>query len=325
MRRRRALVAAALLFTAATGAAAGRDDPHGRADTADQMSDPFIVVLGIAQDGGAPHAGCRRDCCAARWLDPALRRRVACVGIVDPQTSQRWLIDATPDLPQQLHVLDQAAPPAEGGIVSGILLTHAHIGHYTGLMHLGREVMGAAGVPVYAMPRMGAFLSSNGPWDQLVTLGNIEIRPMTAGTPIELNPRITVTPLAVPHRQEYSEAVGFRIDGPSASVLYVPDIDKWHLWDLRVEDLVADVDAAYLDGTFYSADELPDRDMSTIPHPLITESMQRFAALPAADRGKVRFIHLNHTNPALRPDSAASAEIERAGFGVAVEGERVGL
>eukprot|EP00957_Ditylum_brightwellii_P156501 11911053-Ditylum_brightwellii.AAC.1 len=58
----------------------------------------------------------------------------------------------------------------------GIFLTHAHIGHYTGLMYLGREALGAVDVPVYAMPRMRSFLKNNGPWSQLVSLGNINIQ-----------------------------------------------------------------------------------------------------------------------------------------------------
>lgn len=286
---------------------------------------PFVVVLGIAQDGGAPQAGCRRACCADRWREPDLRRGVACLGIVDPESSQRWLIDATPDFPDQLRALDEAAGGDDAPALSGILLTHGHIGHYTGLVHLGREVMGARGVTVHAMPRLGEFLSENGPWDQLVGLGNIRIEPMKAGSAIDLNERISVTPFLVPHRDEYTETVGFSIDGPARRVIYIPDIDKWDQWERRVEDLVAEADAAYLDGTFFSGDELPGRNMAEIPHPFIVESMERFGALPTWDRAKIRFIHLNHTNPALRDDSAERREIRNAGFAVAVEGEKFGL
>jgi pyrroloquinoline quinone biosynthesis protein B len=281
-------------------------------------ANPYVVVLGVAQDGGAPHAGCARTCCAERWRDPSRRLHVACLGIVDPAASACWLLDATPDLPIQLHRLGKFE-------LTGILLSHAHIGHYTGLVHLGREVMGARGVAVYAMPRMHAFLSDNGPWDQLVRLGNIELQPLAAGQPVALSPRVTVTPLVVPHRDEYSETVGFRIDGPDRSALYISDIDKWDRWDRRIEDLIAEVDVAWLDGTFYDATEVPGRSMDEIPHPFMTESMRRFEALPASERDKVRFIHLNHTNPALDPDSAARRAIEAAGFRVAGERERFDL
>jgi len=282
---------------------------------------PWVVVLGVAQDGGAPQAGCVRDCCA----DPGRRRHVACIGIVDPQSGERWIIDATPDFPAQLRMLDEIAPPAvdmPSPGLTGILLTHAHIGHYTGLMQLGHEVIGAQGVAVWAMPRMRTYLSSNGPWSQLVEYDNIVLYELAGDKPVRLNRRITVTPIQVPHRDEYSETVGFRIDGAGRSAFYVPDIDKWDRWDRRIEDIIADVDVVWLDGTFYADGELGSRSMADIPHPFIAESMQRFAGLPASDRDKVHFIHLNHTNPALRADGDARAAIMAGGFHVADEGDR---
>lgn len=307
-----------------------------QATVASGAPEPYIVVLGVAQDGGYPHAGCRRACCEAAWGDASLRRGVACVAIVDPVSGQRWIIDATPDFPEQLRALDDLAPlatqagatgagAAPGPGLAGILLTHAHIGHYTGLMHLGREVLGARGVPVYAMPRMREFLAKHGPWDQLVRLGNIELRPLAAGQPVALNERLTATPIVVPHRDEYSETVGFRIAGPRRSVLYVCDTDKWEEWSAPIETLLGQVDVAYLDGTFYAEGELPGRSMAEIPHPFIQESLRRFAPLAPEERAKIRFIHLNHTNPALRAGGEARRQIERAGLRVAEVGERTPL
>ncbi len=286
---------------------------------------PYLVVLGVAQDGGVPQAGTKAH---PGWDDAARRRHVVSLALVDPATSQRWLFEATPDLREQLHQLDAVAPVAETPGLDGVFLTHAHVGHYTGLMYLGHESMGARGVPVYALPRMRAYLSGNGPWDQLVRYGNVALAPLEAGVPVRLNDRLRVTPFLVPHRQEYSEVAGFRIDGPTRAVLFIPDIDSWTQWDAegtRIEDLIAQVDVAYLDGTFFANGEIPGRDMSTFPHPFITHSMARFGALPPAERAKVRFIHLNHTNPALWPDSDARRAVEAQGFRVAEEGERVGL
>lgn len=291
----------------------------------DQQPNPFVVVLGIAQDAGYPQAACRKACCHRAWADESLRRRVACLGLVDPATGERWLFDATPDLPEQLRALDEIAPHDDPGTpgIAGVLLTHAHIGHYTGLVHLGREVTGAAGVPVYAMPRMREFLANNGPWDQLVTLGNIEIRPLASDEPVQLSASLSVTPLLVPHRDEYSETVGFRIEGPGASVLYIPDIDKWDRWDRSLIAEIGRVDVAYLDGTFYANGEIPGRDMSAIPHPFIEETMALLDELPEAERAKVRFIHLNHTNPALTDNGEAARAIEARGYGIARQGEVV--
>jgi len=286
---------------------------------------PYVIVLGIAQDGGVPQAGSKDH---RGWDDPALRRRVASLGLVDPASGGRWLFDATPDFREQLHELDRAAPVDGVPGLEGIFLTHAHIGHYTGLMFLGHESIGARGVTVFAMPRMSAFLGGNGPWDQLIRYGNIALATLQDGEPVRLNDRLTVTPFIVPHRQEYSEVAGFTIDGPGRSVLFIPDIDSWEEWEAegtRIEQMIAKVDVAFLDGTFYAAGEIPGRDMSGFPHPFITRSMERFASLPAAEKAKIRFIHLNHTNAALRPDSEARRSILSNGFRVAEEGERVDL
>ena len=292
---------------------------HARA--APKPSAPYLVVLGIAQDGGAPQAG-RSE--APGWHDASRRRLATSLAICDPGTGQRWLFDATPNFPEQLQRLDELCPPRHPPGLDGIFLTHAHIGHYTGLMFLGKEVMGAKEVPVYAMPRMSAFVRDNGPWSQLVKLSNIALKPLADGELVVIEPGIIATPLLVPHRQEFSEVVGFRIEAPEHKLLFIPDIDSWEQWDAagtRIEDEIAKVDVAYLDGTFFANGEIPGRDMSGFPHPFIRASLARFAKLPAEQRRKIVFIHLNHTNRALWPGTAERKEVERAGMRVAREGE----
>ena len=283
---------------------------------------PVVVVLGIAQDAGFPQADCHKPCCANVWYEPSARRQVACLGIVDPQTKQAWMIDATPDFKYQLHNLLTGGDSLE---LAGIFLTHGHIGHYTGLMQLGREAMNAKAVPVHAMPRMREFLQSSGPWEQLVRLRNVELRSLRHDSSIVLNARLKIEPFLVPHRDEYTETVGFRIIGPNRSCLYLPDIDKWEKWDTAIEEEIAGVDAAFIDGTFYNDDELPGRNMAEIPHPFIVESLSRFQALPGSEREKIRFIHFNHTNPALQQKSAAADAIRESGSYVATEGQRFSL
>lgn len=286
---------------------------------------PFVTVLGVAQDGGFPQAGCRRACCEGVWDEPRKHRFVSCLAIVDPEQKQRWMIDATPSFPQQWRMLDRIEPAELSPGLDGVLLTHAHIGHYSGLIHLGREVIGSREVDVFVMPRMRHFLETNGPWSQLVQLKQVRLRRMAAGQEIHLNDRIKVVPFLVPHRDEFSETVGFRIRGPSRTVIFLPDIDKWSRWDVAIEDLLKDADLAYLDGTFFDANELPGRDMAEIPHPFVVESIDRFKHLPDSERSKVRFIHLNHSNPLLDPNSAARARVRDAGHEVAKQGERFSL
>jgi pyrroloquinoline quinone biosynthesis protein B len=286
---------------------------------------PYLVVLGIAQDAGYPQAGTKEH---PAWDDPALRRLASCLALVDPASSERWLFEATPDFKEQLHRLDVIAPHDDVPGLAGIFLTHGHVGHYTGLLHLGREAMGARGVPVYAMPRMREFLAGNGPWDLLLRLGNVAVRPLADATPVALNPRLEVTPILVPHRDEYTETVAFEIRGPRRAVLFLPDVDKWERLDALgrpIEEILGRVDVAYLDGSFFEDGEVPGRDMAEIPHPFIRESIARFGKLPAGERAKIRFLHLNRTNPALRPDSEAAREIAGAGFRLAKELERVDL
>ncbi len=281
-------------------------------------------VLGIAQDGGVPQAGCRGACCRRALQHPRLRRRAACAAIVDRKSCARWMIDATPDFREQLAHLDRVFPVPRSPGLAGIFLTHAHAGHYAGLWHLGREALGARGVPLLAMPRMRSFLRRQAPWELLVRLGHVRLRALRADAPVALGPGLAVTPVAVPHRGEYSETVAFRVEGPRRSVLWLPDIDSWGAWNRSLEEVVRGVDAAYLDGTFFADGELGGRDMREVPHPRITETMERLAALPRLDRRRVRFLHLNHTNPALR-DGRERRKILRAGFRLAEEGERMAL
>ncbi len=284
---------------------------------------PYTLVLGIAQDAGYPQAG---DRSSRAWSDPSLRRLATCLALIDPRDNRRWLIDATPDFKEQLHRLDIEHQRSDVPGLDAIFLTHAHIGHYTGLMHLGIEGMGAQEVPVYAMSRMETFLRTNGPWEQLVNMQNIEIRPLIDRMAVTLGDDLIVTSLVVPHRDEYSETVGFRIEGPNRSVLFVPDITGWNAWETdgtRIEDVLATVDVAYLDGSFMTGDELPGRDLSKIKHPFVSDSLERFASLAESEHRKVRFIHLNQSNPLIRGDQSAIEEVERSGCGVAREGEIV--
>ena len=269
-------------------------------------------LLGIAQDGGVPHAGCDCANCSRAWVDPAFRQFVACLGLVDRANRQSWLIDATPDFREQLHALYNLAPDCP---LAGIVLTHAHMGHYTGLIHLGREAMCTRDLPVYATPRLASFLHDSAPWSQLVALGNIELRLLTPGTDTQLSPDLHLTPVLVPHRDELSDTLALVVHGPARRLFYCPDIDAWDKWEHNLRDFVAGMDVALLDATFFSANELPGRDLSEISHPLVTDTAERLAKVDC----DVRLIHLNHTNPLLAPgperDWLAARGISVGAFG----------
>ena len=281
---------------------------------------PYVVVLGIAQDGGLPHAGCLKSCCKNLW-GTGNNEKVASIGIVDPKTGQSWLIDATPDFASQLHILENIHKTK----LSGIFLTHAHIGHYSGLLQLGREVMGAKDMPVYAMPRMKSFLYENSPWNQLLSLENIKIIDLKNSKEIKLSSQLYIEPFLVPHRDEFSETVGYRVVSNKKSLVYIPDIDKWSKWDQDIFQVVLHSDFALLDGTFYSSDEIPHRDMSEIPHPFIIETMDLLDNMNSKNRKKIYFIHFNHSNPAINYTSSVSNIIRSKRFNIATEGLKLNL
>ena len=233
----------------------------------------------------------------------------------------RWRDDATPAIGEQLRLLDDLAPrPIDDSAIDGILLTHGHLGHYTGLVQLGREALAANGVPVWAQPRLRSVLASDAPWSLLVEHGHVVLR----DDPIDLGGGLSVEALPVPHRDEISETVAYRVTGPSQSVLWLPDIDSWDAWDRDIVEEVAAVDVAFVDATFFDDGEL-ERDMSVIPHPRVVDTVRRFVDRAPELAARVRLVHLNHTNPVLREGFAARAFVEAAGMSVAFPGERISL
>ena len=292
-------------------------------DISASSCDVEFIILGTAQDAGAPQIGNNND---PAWQNVSLKGHATSAALVNHKGGARYLFEATPDMREQLYRLDKIAPTKTDTPLglSGVFLTHAHIGHYAGLIFAGHESAGTKGLNVYAMPRMSDYLRSNGSWSQLVEFGNIALQPLAASKAKVLSDGLSVTPYQVPHRDEFSETVGFEISGGSKSVLFLLDIDSWDEWEKynqTIEGRLAAVDYAFLDASFYDDNELPGRDMSAIPHPRLKGSMDRFDKLPRAEREKVRFIHFNHTNPARFENSEASKHIVQRGYKLAKEGE----
>ncbi len=273
-----------------------------------------LIILGTIQDAGSPHIACKKECCRDLFTHPDKDRQVVALGLVDNNYSKKYLIEATPDISRQIKSLIKPNIQNTNEMVNGIFLTHAHIGHYTGLMYLGKEATNSENVKVYVMPRMKKFLETNGPWSQLVSNKNISLTPIENEQSISLTPNIKVTPILVPHRDEYSETVGYKIKGPNKTALFIPDIDKWRKWDKNIMEEIKNVDYAFLDATFYSGKEVNNRDISQIPHPFILESLERFKELDLQDKNKIIFIHFNHTNPVIDRNSKEAKNVLEQGF-----------
>ncbi|MEO8071992.1 MAG: MBL fold metallo-hydrolase [Acidobacteriota bacterium] len=284
---------------------------------------PYVVVLGIGQDAGVPQIGCETPFCKKAWKNPKIRRMVSSIALVNPDTNERWVFDATPDFPAQFEVLKEVTSDYSNNL-AGIFLTHAHIGHYTGLMYLGRESMNSKDVKVFAMPGMKTMLETNALWSQLVNIKNIAISPLIENEPIKLNENLKVEPFLVPHRDEFSETVGYKIISNSKSLIFIPDIDKWQKWNQKLEEVVKLNDYVFIDGTFYQDGEI-NRPMSEVPHPFVSETMELLKNLPAKDKAKVFFIHFNHTNPLVQNDKKKLREVKSKGFNVAFEKQKIDL
>ncbi len=293
---------------------------------------PFVEILGVAQDAGVPQAACASANCEAARRDPRLRRYATSLVLVTA-SGETYLFEATPDLRPQLDrviELGRASGRADQGrkLLDGIFLTHAHMGHYTGLLHLGFEAAHSQDVPLFASEEMVAFLNANQPWRQLIDLGNVVPRAVALGGSTRLAGGIEVRAFAVPHRDELSDTVAWRIAGPHRTILFMPDCDPWSRWQERgfaLAPMLEGVDLFLADATFYSGDELPGRDLSKIGHPLVQSSLELFREDVSSGKLRVAFIHFNHSNPLLAPDSAESAVVRDAGFEVAHRGLRLSL
>lgn len=284
-----------------------------------QYSDEVVLkVLGTIQDGGIPHMGCSKECCTNYFENKSIRIGVSSIGVSNFKYETNYIVDATPDVNFQLQALIGNTNPSEK--LDGIFLTHAHMGHYAGLLNFGRESLNSNNIPVYLMPRFFDFISNNGPWDQLVSLNNIKLQRIYNNEKVILHNNLSFTPILVPHRDEYSETVGYLIEGNKKRALYIPDIDKWAKWNISITEMIKNVDYAFLDGTFFDEKEINNRDISEIPHPFIIESLELFNNLENIDKAKVYFIHLNHTNPVLNKNSEEYKRVILSGFNVAEPG-----
>lgn len=312
------------------GARVVRGGPERRGAPRAPAGAIHALVLGSVQDAGFPQVGCYTERCdRGRALHAAGRGRfVSSLALVEPEAERFYLVDATPDITRQLDLITEPAfrrRAAERRPFDGIFLTHAHIGHYTGLAVLGNEGMGIRDTPVYCSAAMADFLASNQPWRFLVDQGRITLRPLDLDRWHRIDERLEVQLWKVPHRDELADTVAFVFRGTERSLLFLPDINAWRAWERDVAEAVASVDVALLDGSFWSMDELPGRSIEDIPHPLMTQTMDALQEVVDRDAARVVFTHLNNSNPALDDGGPEQEEVARRGFEIAREGMRLGL
>mmetsp|Transcript_787 Transcript_787/g.1196 ORF Transcript_787/g.1196 Transcript_787/m.1196 type:complete len:294 (+) Transcript_787:977-1858(+) len=285
-----------------------------------------LTVLGIAQDGGRPQAGCLKSCCST--LTPSDVRYPVALGIVDHDGSTH-LIEASRHLGEQLRFiwkLPTGGDKKNKGI-DHVWITHAHLGHVDGLGLLGREAMNAEGIHLHVSESMANLIRRTPSWNLLADLGVFDIEIFNREERFFQSSTLQIEHVAIPHRAELSDMHGFIIRGLHKSLFFLPDQDSWEdtlsAHDCRsIRHFLQKmrVDIALIDGTFWSFDELADmRDQTQVPHPPVAQTLNFLGSRLPQDP-EILFIHLNHTNPLFDLSSAQYQTLQGMGWKVATQG-----
>ncbi|HJM13507.1 MAG TPA: MBL fold metallo-hydrolase [Candidatus Thalassarchaeaceae archaeon] len=285
-----------------------------------------VAILGIAQDGGVPQAGCNCDRCTTALNDHSLRLHPTSCAVMG-EDGGLHLIEASRAIAQQLGIASDCLGLGGVAIPETVCLTHTHLGHIDGLGQFGKEAMGLDSVPLMASSKVLEVViarSLDSPFELVEVCANSPFMP-TEGCGF----RYTLIP--IPHRDDQSDTHAILISGPNKTLLFLPDQDSWNqTLDLYgsegVKSWLTDlgVDVALIDGTFWDGNELPGRDLSRIPHPSVSESLSRIGAKEEGDPDII-FIHLNHSNPLIDEQSPETREVESMGWAVARQSSVIDL
>jgi pyrroloquinoline quinone biosynthesis protein B len=293
-----------------------------------------VRVLGSAAGGGFPQWNCHCETCEAARAGERARPRTQSSLAICGDDGPWFLVNASPDLRQQLETLDRQpvdgvrAPP-----MAGVLLTDAEIDHTAGLLLLREaatpvRVFGAAGVeraltdsyPVLPMLERycGAEWRTLAPGrPQPLTGSSLAVEPFAAGgdAPRYLGPDVEL------------EASGFVFSDSGGTVTYVPGLAR--LDDSVVARLAAS-DLVLVDGTFWHDDDLArlgisGRTARDMGHTPLAGPGGTLEVLAGLERPRKVLVHINNTNPILLEDSVEREEVVRAGVEVAYDGLEVEL
>ena len=274
------------------------------------------MILGIAQDGGVPHPGCNCNTCKFYW-DNEIVLSPSSLAIIDEK--QFHLIDVTRNLDRQLRKVGERN-------VTDIWLTHGHIGHIDGIGLFGKEVMNEKNVRLHASKSMIELILNTPKWKKLVEDNILIPIQFNSNESIQISEHLVITPIRVPHRDELTDTHAFMINGPEKSLLYLPDHDSWEetLHMVQQNSVIEwfdslGIEIVFLDGTFWPKNELSRQ--TDVPHPPVVDSLERLGNLNGKEL-EVFFIHLNHTNPLLIPNSNEVKQLLDSGCKIAVEGQQ---
>jgi len=300
----------------------------------------LIKILGSAAGGGFPQINCNcRNCADARQSKPGLVPRTQSSVAVSRDGSAWALLNASPDLRQQIGATPALAPRpgkrARSSPIASVVLTNGDVDHVAGLLSL-RE---GFAFTLYASGRVLDALAANSIFNVLRDdcVGRVEL-PLEGR--IEVEGGLVVAAYAVPGKvalyleddsdgfgTREGDSIGIAVSDPATGALfhYVPGCAAI---DISLAQRLRGARLVLFDGTLYTDDEmialgLSEKSGARMGHVSMSESRGSMTAL--ADLGIARrvYVHMNNSNPVLRDGSAERAEVERAGWEVAYDGMEV--
>ncbi len=302
-----------------------------------RASDPpimFVKILGAAAGGGLPqwNCGCRNCVDARRGLIPAMSQSSVAVSA----DGNEWLLlNASPDIRDQLRASGLHPPGLRGSPVSAVVLTNGDIDHIAGLLVLRESTPFA----IHATPATLAILDQ--PVFGVLNPDLVRHRPIGLDRPFAPLPGLRVTAFAVPGKVALfleqggevetdligEQTIGLRIEGGGRRLFYIPGCARVTP-DLC--DRIADADLLLFDGTVWSDDEMSRtgtgaKTGARMGHIAMSGPGGSIAALAGVPLGQRVFIHVNNTNPVLQPAAAERAMIRAAGWHVAHDGMELAL
>ena len=298
---------------------------------------PRAIVLGSAAGGGFPQWNCRCRVCSLAWAgDPRVRPRSQ-AGIALTGTGSDWvLVNATPDLGQQIRATPELWPKAEGrhSPIVAVILTNAEIDGCVGLLTMRERQP----FRLFATRAVHAALDASPVFEALdrSLVERVVVEPAMRFEAAGLSFRLVAVPGKSPLYaeggepeigSEAGETAALLVEGGSAPLLHIPGCA--HLSE-TVLTLCRGAGTILLDGTLFTDDELltaglgtkTGRRMGHIPISGPGGSLESFPQWPA--RRKI-YMHINNTNPILIEDSPERAAVEAAGIEVAYDGMEIGL
>lgn len=303
-----------------------------------RADDMRVRVLGSAAGGAFPQWNCGcNNCVLARAKDPRVVPRTQ-DGLAFESESRWLLVNASPDVLRQIEATSELHPRAlRDTPIAAIVLTNGDLDHVLGLFSL-RE---SQPLVVYATDRvMSGLMERNAIASTLRRFpGQLTHRRLVIGEPCavpELGD-LTITAFASPGKLPVhlmrafdphdEDNVGLRISGGGTTATCATAVR-----DVRaILPHLEPSDVLFLDGTFWSSDELGTQKIGTARaedmahHPIGGEGGSITALASASRLGRKILTHINNTNPILREDSPERAWALRMGWEIAHDGMEVRL